>query len=293
MRAFLTNAGHRVRHDDDGFTLIELLTGLVIGTIIVAAAFAATIAANKSQTTTGMRIDATNRGRNAMEAITSSVRSQQCALGTRPMIWGSDNGMEFYASEGKALTSGASAGQQPIQRHRIEWIANAAGAKTDVTNNTTPLGDIVETTWTAAANVTPFVWGAPTTQVLAEDVERARDRRATAAQQAVPLTAATSVPFFEYYKYAGAVGDGRIDYTSPVPMVATASSSVNPLGLPSIASGDLTGIVLIEVSFRVPLRKNGSEGSSVTSTKGQMDFYNTISVRIADPNNPAGSPTCL
>jgi prepilin-type N-terminal cleavage/methylation domain-containing protein len=293
MRTFLKNAGHRVRHDDEGFTLVELLTGLVIGTVIVAAGFAAVIAANKSQTLTTMRIDATNRGRIAMESITSSIRSQQCALGTRPMIWGSDTGMEFYASEGTALTKGPSAGEQPIQRHRIEWIANTAGAKTDITNNVTPLGDIVETTWTAVANVTPFVWSAPTTQVLAEDVERARDRRAPVAEQKQALTAAKAVPFFEYYKYTGAVGDGRIDYTSPVGMVATAASPENPLGVPSIALGDLTKIVLVEINFRVSLRKNGTDGNSVTSTMGQMDFYNTVSVRIADPNNPEASPTCL
>lgn len=263
--------GRRVRDDERGMTLIELMVGLGMGTVVMLAAYTAMDAANLMQTRTAMRIDAVSRGRNAMEDITRAVRSQQCFNGARPMLWASDGGLEFYSSVAPKATSTF----QPVERHQIKWEANPASDKTYITNGTTPatqkpLGDIREYTWRRDA--TSGAWSAnPVVKTLAEDVEQATDRR----------DSSKLVPFFRYYRYSAATGSGRVDYSDPVDMTVTQN------GVPSAASGELAGIVLIEVSYAVTPRRTKSAKSAT------MNFYNTVSVRIADPTNPGGSPQCL
>jgi hypothetical protein len=267
----LRRLARRVRDDDRGMTLIELMVGIGMGTLIVLAAFMAMDAASKLSTRTTMRIDAINRGRNATEDITRAIRSQQCVNGVRPMLWASDGAMEFYSSIAPRSTSTF----QPTEKHQIRWIANAASEKPLITNGTTPstqkpLGDIMEYIW--RQNPTTGAWPAqPVTKRLAEDVEQAPDRR----------DKTKLAPFFRYYRYAAATGSGRIDYNDPIDMTAMQN------GVASAASTDLSGIVLVEVSFRATPRRTKTASSSA------MNFYNTVSVRIADPTNPGGSPQCL
>lgn len=291
----LVTQARRFRDEDDGFTLVELLTAITIGVVIVAAAFGAATAANRLQNKTTMRIDAINRGRNAMEAVTSAVRSQQCAYGVRPMLWASGQGMEFYGS-GSAFKTTPTA-LQPIQRFRIEWIQNTAkqAADAQIGNNAHPTGNIVETIETQTnVGSTPITFGPEVKRVIAQDVEQAPDRNFNITPTTPPASI-PYVPFFQYYQYIDAVGDGRIDYNNPLPMVASAAdANLNPLGLASVATAELSGIVLVQVNFRSTPRQSNSDGNSgVTSSTAGVNFYNTISVRIADPSNPGGSPQCL
>lgn len=85
----------------DGFTLIELLVAMSVGLLVLFAAFglmdsSATLAAR-----TQGRIDATQRGRLAMEQITRLLRSQVC-LGPAipPIVNGQDSSATFYANLG-------------------------------------------------------------------------------------------------------------------------------------------------------------------------------------------------
>ena len=278
MSRTLTNAARRFRDEDAGMTLIELIIGMVIGLAVSFAAFLAIESANRMQSRTQFRIEAVNRGRLAMDAIGRSVRSQQCYNNTRPMLWASGSGMEFYASVAPAP---ATAGQkQPIERHRIVWTQTA---NDDISNGNVPVGDIVETVWRSTINATTgaVTWpaqGSPTTvRTIATGVEQAPDKN----------NSAVLAPIFKYYKYISTTGSGRTDENTPVTMGASGTSTVNPLGLPSASASDLAGIVLVQVSYRATPRK------SKVSSSAAVNFYNTISVRIADPTNPAGSPQCL
>lgn len=272
MRASISHLmrrlGGRLRDDERGMTLIELMVGIGMGTVVMLAAYTAIDAANQMQTRTAMRVDAVNRGRNAMEDITRAVRAQQCFNGTRPMLWASNDAMEFYSS----IAPLAATTFQPVERHQVIWVANSTSDAPTYLKTTTPtaIGDIWEYVW--RLNPATNTWSAnPIRRRLAEDVERAPDRR----------DKSKTAPFFRYYKYTAATGSGRIDYNDPVDMTATQN------GVPSAPAADLAGIVLVEVSFKVLPRRTASAKSA------SMNFYNTVSVRIADPTNPGGSPQCL
>ena len=266
--AITRRLARRVQEDERGMTLIELMVGISMGLVVTFAAFTAMDAATKMQTRTEMRIDTVNRGRNAVSEITAAIRAQQCYNGQRPMLWASDAGMEFYSSIAPRFATTF----QPVEIHRIKWVANPSAPK-DIQNGSKPTGDIHEYVWRAnTAGVLPSTSTQPTSSVvLAEDVEQAPDRR----------NSAVLAPFFRYYKYSAATGSGRIDYTDPVDMTTMQN------GVLSSAPGDLNGIVLVEISFRSSQRKTN------TGKGAAMNFYNTVSVRIADPTNPGGSPQCL
>jgi prepilin-type N-terminal cleavage/methylation domain-containing protein len=72
--------------DDAGFTLIELLVSMVIGTIVILAAFAVLDATGTLATKAQDRVDATQRGRLAMDVIGSELRSQVCLPGAIPPV---------------------------------------------------------------------------------------------------------------------------------------------------------------------------------------------------------------
>ncbi|MBJ7470699.1 MAG: prepilin-type N-terminal cleavage/methylation domain-containing protein [Solirubrobacteraceae bacterium] len=260
-------AARQVRRDERGMTLVEMLVGITIGTIMVFAGYAAVDAATKLQGRTAMRIEAINRGRGGMEAIAASIRAQQCFNSERPMRWASGNGMEFYASVAPESTSANR--KQPVERHRIEWTGGTTGDIGDgkAANNTS--GDITRTIWRSTVNPTTGVvqWPTQPTSVskIATGVQPAPDRR----------DGTKMAPLFRYFKYASTTGSGRVDLTSPV------------VTNPDAAQTDLAGIVLIEISYQVTPRK-----TAVAKSK-PMNFHNTVSVRIADPTNPAGSPQCL
>lgn len=255
---------------DDGMTLVEMLVGISVATVVVLAGFMAADAARKLQHGTTMRIDTVNRGREGMERVTRAIRAQQCHGALRPMISASDNAMEFYASVAPQSTTPNAI--QPVQRHRLEWIADTSATTKDIANSGQAVGDIWHTVWTGKteSNGSVTFLTAPTKGVVANDVERAPSRR----------NASVLAPIFQYYKYGNTTGSGRVDYNSPVPMV----SGFAP-------AGDLPAIVLIEVNYRVWPR--GTRISGRASDKQALNFYNTVSVRIADPTNPGGSPQCL
>jgi prepilin-type N-terminal cleavage/methylation domain-containing protein len=71
---------------EDGFTLIELLVSMVIGTIVILAAFAVLDATGTLARRSQDRVDATQRGRLAMDVIGSELRSQVCLPGAIPPV---------------------------------------------------------------------------------------------------------------------------------------------------------------------------------------------------------------
>ena len=89
--------------DEQGFTLVELLVGMVIGTLVVLAAFTVLDATGTLATKAQDRVDASQRGRLAMDVIASELRSQVCLPGADPADRpaGADaNEIWFYAITG-------------------------------------------------------------------------------------------------------------------------------------------------------------------------------------------------
>jgi prepilin-type N-terminal cleavage/methylation domain-containing protein len=102
----------RLRTEDDGFSLIELLTAMVIGGVVLAALMSVVQRAVSSTTQTSDRVEALQRGRQAMDRVTTLLNSQLCLVkksdttttGTPPIIVGDVNQIAFYATLGTVDT---------------------------------------------------------------------------------------------------------------------------------------------------------------------------------------------
>ncbi len=94
----------------DGFTLPELLTTLTMMMVIVLAAFALLDVTMRRTGETALRVEANQRGRQAMETIMRVLRSQTCVSTTNPaVISASGNSLSIQASLGN--------GTQPPSRY--------------------------------------------------------------------------------------------------------------------------------------------------------------------------------
>lgn len=161
--------------NEDGFTLVELLVATMVGTIVVLASFGLVDMAIDGQATTENRIDASSRGRTAMEQVVRQLRSQACFGRTAPIIEGRDDKVVFYAS---LAPSPANAGSDPtvLQQRTLEFVPEGAAGRgylreTVVTGNATPPPD------------TQFT-GTPTTRRIVDNISR------------VPGT-----PVFRFYRF--------------------------------------------------------------------------------------------
>lgn len=82
----------------EGFTLVELLMAMMIGIIVMGAALSMLARSQVAQQDVGDRVDATQRGRLATEAITRPLRSMVClAGGATPVTAASSDSLTFYA----------------------------------------------------------------------------------------------------------------------------------------------------------------------------------------------------
>jgi prepilin-type N-terminal cleavage/methylation domain-containing protein len=127
--------------DQSGFTLPELISAMVVGLIVLMAAFMLLDHATSVSNEISDRQDAVQRGRRAMETITRTLRSQVC-LGetTEPITAGNDNGVTFYAN----LTTNTDTAQRrmiaydPATGKITENIYDGTGTYPDLVFPTTP-----------------------------------------------------------------------------------------------------------------------------------------------------------
>jgi prepilin-type N-terminal cleavage/methylation domain-containing protein len=107
--------------DEDGFTLVELLAALVVGTIVLFAAFGLLDTAVRLQAKSVDGLDATDRGRVGIDRISQDFASRIC-LGDQPSLVSADDaGVEFYAS----LAPESSAVRLIVQRRRLTVTGTA------------------------------------------------------------------------------------------------------------------------------------------------------------------------
>jgi prepilin-type N-terminal cleavage/methylation domain-containing protein len=91
----------RLRHlrsDESGFTLPELLTAMGVGLIVLLAAAMVLDSSVSTSNEIADRQDAVQRGRLSMEVVTRELRSQVCLKDARPITYGDDYTVSFYAN---------------------------------------------------------------------------------------------------------------------------------------------------------------------------------------------------
>lgn len=98
-----------------GFSLPEILTTLAIGSVVMLAGFTLLEVTMKRADEVEQRVEATQRGRMAMDTITRQLRSQVCLSSTvPPMAYGSASRASFYAD----LTAGTGL---PPELHTLDF----------------------------------------------------------------------------------------------------------------------------------------------------------------------------
>jgi prepilin-type N-terminal cleavage/methylation domain-containing protein len=107
-----------------GFTLIELLIAVSVGSVVMLATFSILDSSVVLTGKTQKRVDATQRGRLAMENITARLRSQVCLDRTTPAIVGT--GLSAPASDQYRVNFWMfnRIGTFAPQRHVIAWDTN-------------------------------------------------------------------------------------------------------------------------------------------------------------------------
>ena len=218
---------------ESGFTLVELMVAMMIGTMTILAVYGVLDTSIKQSSKIAGRVNATQRGRIAMDTITRQLRSQVCYSATVPaLVSGTDTAVRFHVD----LTDGA----KPIEQHEIFYNSTAR--------------TLTERVWPGVGSPLSF----PTQTVSRQITDGVMQRPAPNA------------PIFRYYAYNTA-NPPRPATLLPTPLSAT----------------DLARVARIEIGF-VTL----PPGQTVVTFPAASTLQNEIYVRVADPNDPAPTPTC-
>ncbi|MBJ7329048.1 MAG: prepilin-type N-terminal cleavage/methylation domain-containing protein [Solirubrobacteraceae bacterium] len=198
--------------DERGFTLPEVLIAASVGSVIIGAVLILVQYAVKTQVDTTSRMDATQKGRAAINELSRSMRSQTCA-GATVFLSASATSVQFISSVGAANTT-----DQALQRKTITWVPDASGGTGKITETTDPMSS-----WTTnpAGNPT-FVgtYGTGSTRTVAQDVK---------------LVDNTS--FLRYFTFQGSPA-------TPTRELTPATAGAN------LADADLARIVRIDFAFK-------------------------------------------
>jgi prepilin-type N-terminal cleavage/methylation domain-containing protein len=119
---------------EEGFTLPEMLVAISIAMIVSLAAFALVETTMKKSADAAARVNATQRGRLAMDTITRQLRSQVCIATNVPAMYAAtDSSASFYVDFTDQSNS-----DTPPELHRITYDPVA---KTIVEYDTTGVSD--------------------------------------------------------------------------------------------------------------------------------------------------------
>jgi prepilin-type N-terminal cleavage/methylation domain-containing protein len=195
---------------EDGFSLTELLVAITVGSIVLLASMALLDSSQGASTRVQDRVDATQKGRVAMELVTQRLRSQTC-LGTGlPALLDARSDQVTFYTEMRDFSSAAGSGFKPELR-RLTFASN---------------GSIDESVWASQTSATaPFFtfpgYAATPTRQLA--IARGIQRTGT-------------TPYLRYFAF---VGDDP----------ATPSEEVAPPANGTLSADDRARIVRIVVTF--------------------------------------------
>jgi prepilin-type N-terminal cleavage/methylation domain-containing protein len=178
--------------DERGFTLIEMVISMVIGVIVILAAYTVLDASSSLGKRTQDRVDAAQRGRLAMDVIGSELRSQVCLPGAvPPMAAGATpTDFTFYSNLGDQ--------NSPPQKRRL-YVQNGAIKEQTWTGTYSGSGTSLTVNWAAT----------PTSKVLVDPV----------AQVATPLG---PTPYFRFWGF-----DANLPATINQPLDTTPLSAAD------------------------------------------------------------------
>jgi len=105
---------------EEGFTLVELLVAMIVGLVVIFAAFSVMDGSWRLNAKTTDHIETTDRGRLAMDRITQQLGSRICLQSETPaqgaFVTATDNVVEFYAS-----VTNEAAPRLVVERRRLSY----------------------------------------------------------------------------------------------------------------------------------------------------------------------------
>jgi Tfp pilus assembly protein PilW len=241
----------RFRSDESGFSLMELVWAMVLGMVVLLAAFTVidrSFAANKTITD---REDALQRGRQALELITRELRSQVCLPttpnATLPITTGSDQSITFYTYLGDASAATVANGQRDAstnqvypEQHTISYVAGSGTTGNKITESDSKVTDF-----------SPLTVSAPyRTTVLATNVILPNSK------------------LFTYYEGSSSGG------------VLTSTPLTTPL-----SATDAASVVQIDVNYKVNPSKITAASNAQATT-----FTDSVFFRSVNPEDTTSQP---
>jgi prepilin-type N-terminal cleavage/methylation domain-containing protein len=250
--------------EERGMTLPELLIAMVIGMIVATAAFGLIEFTMKRAGDTGARVEATQRGRAALDFITRQLRSQVCTLAT-PNPAGMNDDRAIYAATPTSVTFFSDLGDE-------SYRTGNTPKPPEMRQISFENGRLYERRWTGTstgndANPSYTFAGYPSTptqvRLLADNIT------ALDANNGQPV-------IFRYFLYTDSA-----DPTDP-PVLTE---------LPSPASAtvaQLTTIARIDIKFQATRVRGKS------TDRGRIQLQDSVYSRLADPNNVMNpKPVCV
>ena len=224
---------------EQGFTLLELLVAMVIGMVVLLAAFKLADAAMFSRVDTENRLDAAQRGRRTMDVVSRDVRSQMCpSTGVAPIEIAEADRSRFFAS----LVS-AQSGSVALQKREVAYEVPGGSTR----------GQMVERVYLNKGTATQPVWDTTTpdqTNVISGDITKTTDS-----------ATGTVLPVFTYYKYDPTVAAG-----DPSKLVELT---------PPISASDLGLVVEVRIRFTAWPTGNGANVAKVQTAFDNRVFVRT------------------
>lgn len=247
--------------DEAGFTIVELLTAMVVGLLVLAAAFVLVGRATALQSSTQNRVDAHQRGRAGLEQMVSELRSGTCATtadGTSypPIVSGDGTKIVFYAN-----TAGPNA---LPQRRELTYDATAHQIWEDVYQLQSPSTDTSGRKGLVVLSPLPALQS----HRLVLDNVYPRD---------------TGTPIFTYWSY-------RLKQLTAAPNdTYAATDELAQLPVPVATTDDAQRVVQVRMAIRVRPAGMSSTGNSPLDAI----LVGAAFARSADPVSAANADTVV
>jgi prepilin-type N-terminal cleavage/methylation domain-containing protein len=242
---------------DSGMTLPEMLVAMVIGMIVCLATFALidTVMRRTGEITT--RVDATQRGRAAMDQITRQLRSQVCVQATNPSM---ADTRTLYTGTATSVTFFTDLSNEA-------WVNQATTARNpELRQLSLESNKLIERVWAGTATGTavaptfaytgyPTASTATSTRVVLNDVAQATG----------------TAPLFRYFKYGT---------TAPI------QANVEIAPGTGLSAADAASVARIELTYRT-YRSGGKD-----TDRGSVVLQDAVTSRYANPNSINPKPVC-
>jgi prepilin-type N-terminal cleavage/methylation domain-containing protein len=205
--------------DERGFTLVELLAAISVSTVVLFALFGLVDTATRQQSVATDRIDANDRGRLAMDAISTQLRSRVCISSAEDsLVAASDSQIEFFVSLGLTPEGATNSQTLVLQRRRLTYRPATS--------------DVLEESWVGILPAPALPPAASTTPT-----------RTRTLLTNVSLDGST--PFFRYYAMTSpAPPDPPLPelLLAPTPLSATNLTKVAQITVSFAAKGKVAGL---------------------------------------------------